>query len=466
MNILEAMTDPKLFGNQFAGDSWRNWRTLLAGFYGLPICEDDAQTWRELTGRETFPIRPHDALVLVIGRRGGKSQQAALIAVYEGLFNDHASKLAPGEVATILIVAADRKQARTVMRYIRGLLVENPMLSRLVVREDRESIELANRCVIEIGTASFRSTRGYTMGCFIADEVAFWRSDDSASPDREIINAVTPGLATLGGKLIALSSPYARRGWLWDTYRTHFGKDSRILVAQAPTLLMNPSLGPDIVREAYEADPASAAAEYGAQFRTDVESFVALEVLEACTRPSCPEIMPDSGTRYSAFVDPSGGSADAFALAIAHLDKQTGVAIIDAIRAVRPPFSPESVVQDFCDLLRAYRIHEVHGDAYAGLWPSEQFAKRGIRYKKADKTKSELYRDLLPLMNSGKIELPPDRQLFRELLGLERRTSRGGRDSIDHAPNAHDDLANAVAGAAVYAKQPEPIIVTNIRMAC
>jgi hypothetical protein len=29
---------------------------------------------------------------------------------------------------------------------------------------------------------------------------------------------------------------------------------------------------------------------------------------------------------------------------------------------------------------------------------------------------------------------------------LERRTARGGRDSIDHPPGAHDDLANAVAG--------------------
>ena len=34
---------------------------------------------------------------------------------------------------------------------------------------------------------------------------------------------------------------------------------------------------------------------------------------------------------------------------------------------------------------------------------------------------------------------------------LERRTARGGRDSIDHGPGAHDDIANAVAGALVLA---------------
>ena len=64
----------------------------------------------------------------------------------------------------------------------------------------------------------------------------------------------------------------------------------------------------------------------------------------------------------------------------------------------------------------------------------------------------------MPLLNSGRVELPPDRTLQRELLGLERRTSRGGRDSIDHSPGAHDDVANAVAGVLVkVAKRPTSI---------
>ena len=41
---------------------------------------------------------------------------------------------------------------------------------------------------------------------------------------------------------------------------------------------------------------------------------------------------------------------------------------------------------------------------------------------------------------------------YRHML-VVRRTARGGRDSIDHAPGGHDDLANAVAGvSADYAK--------------
>jgi len=226
VTIRDAMTDPALFGGQFGGESWTAWRALLAGFYGLALDDGEAQHWHALTGRESAPQAAHDELWLVVGRRGGKSQCAALTAVYERAFRDHRDSLAPGEVATVRVMAADRAQARSVMRYIGGLIESNPMLARMVERQDRESIELTNRAVIEVGTASFRTARGYTFAAVIADEIAFWRSEDSANPDSEIIAAVRPGLATLGGPLLALSSPYARRGELWTAYRRHYGTDS------------------------------------------------------------------------------------------------------------------------------------------------------------------------------------------------------------------------------------------------
>jgi hypothetical protein len=66
---------------------------------------------------------------------------------------------------------------------------------------------------------------------------------------------------------------------------------------------------------------------------------------------------------------------------------------------------------------------------------------------------SDIYRELLPLVNSGRVELLDNPRLIAQLAGLERHTSRGGRDSIDSAPNAHEDLANACAGALVLAAQ-------------
>jgi hypothetical protein len=263
----------------------------------------------------------------------------------------------------------------------------------------------------------------------------------------EILNAVRPGLATTGGPLIIASSPYAKRGVLWSTHRKHYGPDGDplILVAQGTSRDFNPSLPQSVVDRALERDHAAASAEYLACFRTDIETFVPYEVVQACVGDHN-EMAPLLNPTYHAFVDPSGGSADSFTMAVSHRDGER--IVIDAIREVKPPFSPEGVVDDFSILLKTYRIARVTGDRYAGDWPREQYRKRGIYYACAEKTKSDLYRDLLPMLNSGSIRLPKSDRLVNQLSGLERRTARSGKDSIDHGSGGHDDLANAVAGAA------------------
>jgi hypothetical protein len=232
---------------------------------------------------------------------------------------------------------------------------------------------------------------------------------------------------------------------LWAAYRKFYGKDSPVLVWKADTRTMNPTVPQSVIDEAMEADPASAAAEYGAEFRTDVDTFVAREIIDAAVVSNRHEIPPLPGVHYVAFVDPSGGSADSMTIAIAHRDGNR--AVLDAVRERRPPFSPDDVVLEFSALLRSYRIAEVHGDRYGGQWPAERFGVHGVRYVPADKPKSDIYRDVLPAFNAGRVELLDLPRLASQLSGLERRATRGGRDSIDHAPGAHDDVANSVAGS-------------------
>jgi hypothetical protein len=114
----------------------------------------------------------------------------------------------------------------------------------------------------------------------------------------------------------------------------------------------------------FEALRTIGRAEYGAQFRNDIESFVSREAVEACVTPGVRERPPVSDVRYSAFVDPSGGSADSMTLAIGH--RLDDVTVLDAVRERRPPFSPEDVVAEFAALLKSYRITKVQGDRYAG----------------------------------------------------------------------------------------------------
>lgn len=221
----------------------------------------------------------------------------------------------------------------------------------------------------------------------------------------------------------------------------------------------NPSLPQSVVDRALERDRAAASAEYLAQFRKDIETFIAYEIVQACVGDHV-EMAPLGTHRYSAFVDPSGGSADSFTMAVSHKDGER--IVIDATREVRPPFSPEAVIDDFSILLKTYRVSKVTGDRYAGEFPRELFRKRGIEYRCSEKPKSDLYRDMLPLLNGGRIVLPKSERLVNQICGLERRTARSGKDSIDHGPGSHDDLVNAVAGAAdLISTRSAPLVFSD-----
>jgi hypothetical protein len=256
--------------------------------------------------------------------------------------------------------------------------------------------------------------------------------------------------------LLNASSPYRRTGVLWEAFARHYGHDdARTLVWRAPTLAMNPSLDPSVVERAFEDDPESASAEYGAEFRTDIADFISRAAVDACIDLGIYERPPSRERCYVAFVDASGGSgSDSMTLAIAH--SEAGISTIDAIRERRPPFSPDAVVGEFAATLKAYHCTRAESDKWGGDWVGEAFRKAGVTIMPSAKPKSDIYGELLPLLNAGRCALLDHPRLISQLTGLERRTARGGRDSIDHAPGAHDDISNAVAGALVLAVRPVP----------
>jgi hypothetical protein len=454
LSILSALDDPRLFGGALRNPAtWAAWRVFLAALFGLGMSDDEAALYRQCTGRAALPKAAFAEGWLICGRRAGKSFVLALIAVFLASFRDYRPHLGPGERATIMVIAADRKQARVILRYIRALLAI-PALAKLVENDTAESIDLAPNVTIEVGTASHRTIRGYSVAAALCDEVAFWPSEESVTPDIEILAALRPAMATIpNAMLLCASSPYARRGALFEAFKRYFGGDDRsVLVWKAPTRVMNATVPQRLIDEAFERDPSNAAAEYGAEFRTDIESFINRDAVEACIEVGVFERAPIDGVRYYGFVDPSGGSADAMTVAVAH--NEGGVAVLDAVRERRPPFSPEAVVKEFAELLKLYRVGRICGDRYAGEWPRERFREHGVDYQPSEKSKSELYGALLPLINSGKASLLDDKRLVSQLVGLERRTARSGKDSIDHAPGGHDDVANAVAGAIEMAARP------------
>lgn len=460
ISFSEACLDPQLFGDWFSGDSWAVWRVIDKALFGEPLDDAELAIFTAITGRTEAPTEPSSEAWFVCGRRSGKDVKASALVAWLATFGAEQmgflDKLVKGETGVVQLIAVDRKQAKVCLGYLRAYF-EQPLLAQMVAKSTAEGLELTNGLAIEITTNDQRSSRGRTVVAAVFDEVAFWSAEDSANPDQAVYDAVKPAMVTIpGAMLIGISSPYARRGLLWTKHKRHYGKPGKILIVQAPTWVMNPTVKRDgeFLTDAFRDDPASAGAEYGAQFRTDVEAFVSLEVVEACVAPGVYERAPIASISYSAFVDPSGGSQDSMTLAISHHegDADDGLTVIDAKREVKPPFSPEGVVKEFCDLLKLYGVSSVTGDRYAGEWPREQFRKHGVAYEVSEKTKSDLYRDMLPVLNSGRVVLLDDEKTVSQIVGLERRTARGGRDSIDHAPGGHDDVANAIAGAIVNAK--------------
>ena len=333
VTLIDAMVDPNLFKPWFRD-------LLLLGCVarislGAVRAAHDRRElpiYKQCTGRTEPPTSPAAEGWLVCGRRAGKSFILALIAVFLATFYDYRRYLAPGERGTVIVIATNTKQARVIFRYIRALLTGVPMLKRMIERETADTFDLTDGVTIEVGTASFKTVRGYTIVAALCDELAFWPTDDAADPDYEVINALRPGMATIpNAMLLCASSPYARRGALWDAHRRHHGKDGDpILVWHADTRTMNPTVAQRVIDEAAERDPAMAAAEYGAQFRSDVEGFVSREAVEACVG-DYREMAPASSCYYRAFVDPSGGSADSFTLAISHKDRTRDTIVIDAV---------------------------------------------------------------------------------------------------------------------------------------
>jgi hypothetical protein len=385
------------------------------------------------------------------GVRSGKSFIAALVACYLACFNDYRAYLAPGELAHILVVAADRAQSQVILRYIKGFLSSNPMLSAMIEADRAESIDLTTRVTIQVATCSFRTIRGFTAAAVIADEIAFWRDDTAANPATEVLRALRPRLATIPQSLLlCISSPYARSGPLWQAFKDHLGRDdSDVLCWQAPTRVMNPTIPQALVDRDMKADPEAARSEWKAEFRSDLASFLDLEIIESVTVPGRYELPPQKWVRYVAFVDPSGGRGDAAALAVAHAEWDR--VVLDLARRWPAPHDPAVVVGEMAAILKGYGLGRVTGDRYAGAWPEQEFRKHGVIYQAATKDKSSLYLEYLPLVLSGRVELLDLKHLKRELRDLERKTRSAGRDLVDHPPRGTDDLANVTAGACVLA---------------
>jgi len=464
VNILSAIKDPNLF-RPFLGEeleSWQAWLIALRALYGLSIKSDLAKALvKQCTGRNAseLPADGFQTALFLVGRRSGKSRISAVIGAFEGLFGGHETRLAKGESGIIPVISPTKYQSTIVWKYLSAIF-DVPLLKQEVAdtKESEKSLVLRNGIEIRILVGDWRTIRGPSVVCAIVDEVCFLglTEESKVRSDTELIRALRPALLTTKGKLIAISSKYAKKGWAYGQWSRQHGANKGVspsfvptwttLVWDSPSKAMNPTLPQAEIDAAYLEDPAAARSEFGGEWREDVSEFVPRSLIESLVVTGRKELLPRSSISYFAFTDLSGGRHDDAGLAIAHREGRK--VILDLAKLWRAPFNPHDIIAQQATELRRFSLRKVTGDNYAAEFVADSFKAQGISYAKSELAKSDLYRELLPCLCSAEIELLDDPKLIDQLAGLERRTRSGGKDSIDHPPGAKDDLANCIAGVA------------------
>jgi hypothetical protein len=76
----------------------------------------------------------------------------------------------------------------------------------------------------------------------------------------------------------------------------------------------------------------------------------------------------------------------------------------------------------------------------------EPFRRHGISYEVCKQPKSDLFRDMLPLLNAGHITCRADRLIAQ--IASQRRVTRAGKDSIDHEDGSRLQIRRLAGKAA------------------
>ena len=207
-------------------------------------------------------------------------------------------------------------------------------------------------------------------------------------------------------------------------------------------------------------DPAGRSADYMATFRNDIAGFIDREMVMACVVPGLRERPPDRSVRHHAFVDPSGGSTDSFTLCIAHNDIARRTVILDGMREIKAPFSPEKVVAEFCQLMKSYNMLSCQrrplrqGMAGRGVPPPRHPLHAGRPAQERPLCRGVVAADQQPADRAVRLA-----RADRANLQPERSTRHGGAERIDHPPHGHDDVVNAVAGVAAICSRASGYIM-------
>jgi hypothetical protein len=462
MILRTFVEDPALFRNYFPRglESWQPWLVFLKVISGEPLASpEEMALFEECTGLTQVPSPNSIKEVFVIcGRRSGKSTMTAILAAAFAMAGDWQQYLSPGETARVFIISPTMKQGEIIKNYLEAIFNLNHGLKKLVKKMTADSIELVNNVTIEIKSANWRSTRGFSVGILIMEELAFWRFEsDSANPDKEIYTAIRPSMTTIKNSLtIGISTPLLRSGLLYEKYERNFGKPGKVLIWRSPTWRMNLSLNETELRDEFgeELGLSEFESEYAANWRSDLEGYLPLEIIDNAIVPGRQYLPPKPGTQYFGFCDSAEGlskTGDSMTFAVSHFENNKYV--LDSLLSFPPPFNPKTVIQTIIESCRQYKILSITQDRVSIGWIAAELRQYGISVEVSQWDKSKIYELFSVLMNARSVELLDDNKTRKQMLNLVKTVRSGGLVKIDIPRGGHEDEINSVAGSIVTCSQ-------------
>jgi hypothetical protein len=128
-------------------------------------------------------------------RQSGKSTTAAVLALHEAIYR-------PGSL--VLLISPSLRQSSELFRKVTDLLARLEFKPRLT-EDNRLSLALESNSRVVSLPSSEATIRGFSGATLIVE-------DEAARVPDELYRACRPMLATSGGRLVLMSTPFGRRG--------------------------------------------------------------------------------------------------------------------------------------------------------------------------------------------------------------------------------------------------------------
>jgi hypothetical protein len=429
------------------------WITFYRAMEGLPLNAEQQELFCKCAGREKYEARIYTEATAIVGRRGQKTSTALKFLLWKCVtdsFKSPSNKSAPprpgahAKVLWVPVIAQDTRTSTDILRTLASLISNSPILSQEVLEIRAHELFLKNGIAFVGLPASKASVRSRSCPFVFLDELAFVSIEGAT--DRELVRQVKPSMLEFGNarRLLKASTPWQSSGVIHEEFSQR-NENHDILVWQASTQTMKPTIDPQDLAKEKAADELYYCREFLAEFVSDIQGFLPIGDITSATQ-SWRELPPTPGQHCVAALDASGlTGGDVFTYGVG--TESAGNSTVLLLRGWR-----RAAVPQVCDEIKAlrdlYGVRSIVADQYSFSFLAELMRQRDIELVQlpfTSRSKPEIYFGLKNSLAQGTMQLPAHPEALRELRALESVRLSGGGYKIGAPRGQHDDYATVLA---------------------